>query len=164
MALPERVLSNGFDESADANETVTLSRLGRDDSDKVQREVDPAVNRPHYFFQVPCEPAFHLSVEIGRKRTRRRSQAHWNLTGGCLLERARYMTVVVGIARPTGPLVTVKFPRNIAVWPGMRPHKTDTGGLKSAGRKAVGVQVPLWAPFKMIELDHYTYQLVWRGF
>lgn len=46
-------ISNGFDESGDANETVTFSRLGRDDSEKVQRDVDPAVNKPIYSFQVP---------------------------------------------------------------------------------------------------------------
>jgi hypothetical protein len=46
-------VSNGFDESNDANETVTFSRLGRQDSEKVQRDIDPAVNRPRYVFQIP---------------------------------------------------------------------------------------------------------------
>jgi hypothetical protein len=46
-------VSNGFDESNDASETVTFSRLGREDADKVQRDVDPAVNKPIYSFQVP---------------------------------------------------------------------------------------------------------------
>lgn len=46
-------VSNGFDESNDASETVTFSRLGREDSEKVQRDVDPAVNKPIYSFQVP---------------------------------------------------------------------------------------------------------------
>ena len=41
--------------------------------------------------------------------------AHRNLTGGCLLDRARYMTVTVGIPHPTDRLNTVKFPPNIAV-------------------------------------------------
>lgn len=46
-------LSNGFDESSAIAETVTFSRLGRNDSDTIQRDVDPAVNKPHYVIQLP---------------------------------------------------------------------------------------------------------------
>ena len=46
-------VSNGFDESNDISQTVRFLRLGRDDSEKVQRDVDPAVNKPLYVFQIP---------------------------------------------------------------------------------------------------------------
>jgi hypothetical protein len=45
-------VSNGFDESGDANERVMLTRLSRNDSDEVQRQHDLAVRPPHYVFQV----------------------------------------------------------------------------------------------------------------
>lgn len=46
-------LSNGFDESNDVNASITFSRLGKGDSEKIQRDFDEAVNKPHYTFQVP---------------------------------------------------------------------------------------------------------------
>jgi hypothetical protein len=74
-----------------------------------------------------------------------RSRPVGTLQGGCLYYRGRYITVVLGIPRPTDRLVSHDLPLNIAVWPGMRLYSKHTGGLKSAGRKAVAGQVTLWA-------------------
>src|ERR1035441_9501979 len=44
-----------------------------------------------------------------------RSQPIGTLRGGCLFERAMYITVVLGIPRPTLRLVSLRLPLNIAV-------------------------------------------------
>ena len=48
-------LPNGFDTSTDLNAATTWTRLGRDDSDDIQREFDPSVGRHtlHARFTVP---------------------------------------------------------------------------------------------------------------